>query len=170
MSDADYHPKVVDLGQQYYDSTVAASGVADGALIQTNTQPFEEPNAAISAYVDLLKKTDPQVPVTSLGVQGFSAALLFATAAKKLGSKLTRTGLLDELHKVHDWDGGGLHPSQDPGSNKVNTCTKVLTVVNNKFVPLFPKSDSTDPAKSFECDPSQVTKVKGDWGAIPHAK
>ena len=41
--------------------------------------------------------------------------------------------------------------------------------MNNKFVPLFPKSDSTDPAKSFECDPSQVTKVKGDWGAIPHA-
>ena len=118
MSDADYHPKVVDLGQQYYDSTVAASGVADGALIQTNTQPFEEPNAAISAYVDLLKKTDPQVPVTSLGVQGFSAALLFATAAKKLGSKLTRTGLLDELHKVHDWDGGGLHPSQDPGRTR----------------------------------------------------
>ena len=170
MKDAGYRPKVVDLGQQYYDSTVAASGVADGVLVQTNTQPFEEPNAAISAYVDLLHKTDPKVPVTSLGVQGFSAGLLFATAAKELGSKLTRTGLLDELHKVHAWDAGGLHPSQDPGSNKVNTCTKLLTVKDGKFVSLFPKTDSTDPAKSFVCDATQVTKVKGNWGAIPHPK
>ena len=170
FKDADYHPKVVDLGQQYYDSSVAASGVAEGVLVQTNTQPFEQPNAAVSAYSTLLKKTAPKVPVTSLGVQGFSAGLLFASAAKELGSNLTRTGLLDELHKIHEWDGGGLHPMQDPGNNKVNTCTKVLTVENSKFVPLFPKSDSTDPTTSFSCDASLVVEVKGDWGPVPHAK
>lgn len=170
MKDADYHPQVVDLGQQYYDSTVAKSGVADGILVQTNTQPFELPNAAITQYVDLLHKTAPKVPATSLGVQGFSAGLLFATAAKELGSNLTRKGLLDALHKIHRWDAGGLHPMEDPGANSVNSCTKVMTVKNNEFVPLFPKTDSTDPAESFECDPSQVVKVSGDWGAIPHAK
>ena len=83
--------------------------MAQPFLVQTNTQPFELPNAAIKEYIDLLHKTAPKVPVTSLGVQGMSAALLFATAAKELGSNLTRTGLLDELHKVHAWVGGGLH-------------------------------------------------------------
>lgn len=170
MKDADYHPQVVDLGQQFYDSSVAASSVANGALVQTNTQPFEFPNAAIKSYVAMLHKTAPNVPVTSLGVQGFSAGLLFATAAKELGSNLTRNGLLDELHKIHSWDGGGLHPTQNPGANKVNPCTKVMTVVNNKFVPLFPKTNSTDPATSFECNPTQVVAVSGNWGAVPHAK
>jgi ABC-type branched-subunit amino acid transport system substrate-binding protein len=170
MQDAGYHPKVIDLGQQFYDSSIAASGLADGVLFQTNTQPFERPNAAISEYTDLLKKVAPDVPVTSLGVQGFSAGLLFATAAKELGPDLTRKGLLDELHKIHDWDGGGLHPPQDPGANKANTCFMLLTVEKKKFVPVYPKTDATDPAKSFECDSSMQTKVSGNWGAIPHAK
>ncbi len=170
MHDANYHPEVIALGQQYYDTTVSKSGVADGAIVQTNTQPFEYPNAAITKYVELLKKVDSSVPVTTLGVQGMSAGLLFAKAAKSLGSNLTRTGLLDALHAIHSWDGGGLHPVQDPGANKANTCTKLMVVKNSKFVALYPKTDSSDPAKSFECDPSQVVDVHGNWGAAPHAK
>jgi ABC-type branched-subunit amino acid transport system substrate-binding protein len=170
MHDADYHPKVIYLGQQYYDPTVAESGVADGALVQTNTQPFETPNDAVTEYVDLLKKTDSTALPTTLGVQGFSAGLLFATAAKSLGSNLTRKGLLDELHGIHTWNGGGLHPDQDPGADKVNTCMKILTVKDSKFTNLEPDNDSTDPSESFVCDPSQVVKVTGNWGAVPKAK
>ncbi|HET8929456.1 MAG TPA: ABC transporter substrate-binding protein, partial [Acidimicrobiales bacterium] len=107
MRDADYHPKVIDLGQQYYDSTLASSGVADGVFVQTNTQPFENPSSAISEYVDILHDFDSKVAVTSLGVQSFSAALMFATVAKKLGSELTRDKLMDGIRGLKDWSGGG---------------------------------------------------------------
>lgn len=170
MSDADYHPQVIDLGQQYYDSTLAKSGLANGAYVQTNTQPFENPSPAITQYVNLLKATAPDTPATTLGVQAFSAGLLFATAAKALGSNLTRSGLLDQLHTVHQWTGGGLHPTQDPGANKVNSCTMVMTVKNSKFVQTFPTGNSNDPTKSFACDPSAVVDVTGDWGAVPTKK
>ncbi len=170
MHDADYHPKVVDLGQQYYDSDLAKSGVANGVFVQTNTQPFENPSPAISQYVEWLKKADPKSPVTTLGVQGFSAGLLFATAAKELGSNLTRKGLLDELHKIHTWTGGGLHPVQNPGANKVNTCTKILTVKNGKFVNVYPAGTSNDPTKSFVCNPNDVVKTPGNWGPVPKVK
>ncbi len=167
MQDANYHPKVIDLGQQYYDSTLASSGVANGVFVQTNTQPFENPSPAITQYVDLLHKSDPKAPVTSLGVQAFSAALMFATVAKQLGSNLTRKGLLDGLHKIRSWTGGGLHPPQNPGGNKTNTCTLIMKVENDKFVTVFPKGDSNDPTKSFDCDPEAVTSVHGDWGKAP---
>ncbi len=48
MSDADYHPEVIELGQQYYDTTLAESGIANGVYVQTNTQPFENPSTSIS--------------------------------------------------------------------------------------------------------------------------
>ena len=170
MNDANYHPKVIDLGQQYYDPTVAESGVANGSLVLTNTQPFEEPNAAITEYVKLLKQASSTAQPTTLGVQGFSAGLLFATAAKSLGSHLTRTALLAKLHTIHAWDAGGLHPTQDPGANKVNNCTLYLKVQNNKFVREWPAKPSTDPNKGFDCDPKAVIGVHGNWGVIPHKK
>ncbi|MBS1847248.1 MAG: ABC transporter substrate-binding protein, partial [Actinobacteria bacterium] len=170
MQDADYHPKVIDLGQQYYDTTLTASGVANGVFVQSNTQPFENPSAAITQYVNELKQAAPDTPATSLGVQAFSAGLLFATAAKELGSNLTRKGLLEKLHAIHEWDGGGLHPIQDPGGNKVNSCTMILKITDGKFTTLYPGGDSNDPAKSFSCDPDAVMDVHGDWGPVPKLK
>jgi ABC-type branched-subunit amino acid transport system substrate-binding protein len=42
MSDAGLKPQVVDLGQQYYDQSFPGSPGTDGALVLTNTAPFEE--------------------------------------------------------------------------------------------------------------------------------
>ena len=167
MNDADYHPQVIDLGQQYYDSTLAASGLADGVFVQTNTQPFEYPSTAITQYVDILHKNDKTAPVTSLGVQSFSAALMFATVVKEMGSDVTRKGLLAGLHKVTTWNGGGLHPTMNPGENEPNTCTLILKVEGGKFVSEYPKGTATDPDKAFDCNPKAVAEVKGNWGAVP---
>ena len=162
MSDANYHP-VVDLGIQAYDTSLPASGVANGVYVQDNTQPFEDPNPAINEYLAQLKDvSNPPVP-TTLGVQAFSAGLLFAVAAQKLGSHLTRTSLLTTLHGIHQWDGGGLHPTQNPGSNLSNPCVVYMTVKNNKFVRSWP-------AKGFACDPKGVMVMTGHYGVIPKAK
>ena len=52
-----------------------------------------------------------------LGYQGFSAWLLFATAAKECGADLTRQCVLDELAKIDSWTGGGLHAETNPAEN-----------------------------------------------------
>ena len=164
---SNYRPEVIDLGQQYYDSTLAASGFADGVYVQTNTQPFENPSPAITDYVKILHDFDAKVATTSLGVQAFSAALLFATVAKKLGSNLTRDALLADAKAQTDWTGGGLHPPQNLDGKTTNTCTIILKVVEGKFVKVYPDNDSNDPTKSFACDPEGITDVHGDWGAPP---
>lgn len=170
MRDADYHPTVIDLGQQYYDSTLAESGVAEGIFVQTNTQPFENPSPAITSYVDILGAHDSNVAVTSLGVQAFSAALMFATVAKELGSDLTRDALLDGIRALEDWTGGGLHPPQDPSGETTNACTMIMTVSDEQFVEEFPATGSSDPTESFDCDPDAVIEVHGDWGTPPTLK
>ena len=42
MSDAGWKPTVIDLGQQYYDESLPGKPGTDGALVLTNTAPFEE--------------------------------------------------------------------------------------------------------------------------------
>src|SRR5262249_48199837 len=105
-----------------------------------------------------------------LGVQAFSAGLLFATAAKKLGSNLTRDGLLAELKKVHEWDGGGLHGVSDPGNNKPSTCFVMMEIQDSKFVRKYPLPDKDaevyKAGKGFSCPPFNEAEavLKGDYG------
>ena len=87
MSDAGWQPTVVDLGQQYYDESLPGKPGTDGALVLTNTAPFEEADRspALQVYLQWLKKASPSTPPTTLGVQAFSAGLLFAQAAARVG-------------------------------------------------------------------------------------
>ena len=110
MSDAGWKPTVVDLGQQYYDESLPGKPGTEGALVLTNTVPFEEADRspALQVYLKWLKKASPRTPPTTLGVQAFSAGLLFAQAASASGSDLTRDGLIAQLKQIKHWDGGGL--------------------------------------------------------------
>jgi len=82
MDTQDFKPQVVDLGQQYYDPALPTSPGADGALVQVNTVPFEEAdqNPALQVYEAAYKKVGTNIEHTTLGVQAFSAGLLFAQA------------------------------------------------------------------------------------------
>jgi ABC-type branched-subunit amino acid transport system substrate-binding protein len=163
MKVAGFAPKVVDLGQQYYDPALASSGVAEGTYVLTNTQPFEEPNAPLAIYNAWLKKAGGGTAPTTLGVESFSAGLLFAQVVGKIGSHLTRDTLIKGLTKVTSWDAGGLHPVQNPGQNRPNTCVLYLQVKGGKFVRAFPD-------KGFSCDPSNTTHIEGTWGTVPVEK
>ena len=141
MSDAGLKPAVVDLGQQYYDESFPGKPGTEGALVLTNTAPFEEAdrNPALQVYLKWLKTASPSTPPTTLGVQAFSAGLLFAQAASALGSNLTRDGLIRELRNIKHWDGGGLQAPADPGDNKGLNCFLYMQVKGNKFVRYWPK-------------------------------
>ena len=118
MDTQNFKPEVVDLGQQYYDPGLPPSPGAEGALVQVNTAPFEETaeNPALQVYEDAYKKLGTKIAPTTLGVQAFSAGLLFATAVKAAGDDLTRDRVLAELKKIHFWNGGGLQMKTDPGA------------------------------------------------------
>jgi len=141
---------VIDLGQQYYDPAMATDASADGAYVLTNTTPFSDMKStpALQVYDKWMKGG----PETSLGVQAFSAGLLFAQAAASLGNDITRESLVAALKKIHTWDGGGLQLLADPGSNAHNDCYLYLQIKDKDFVRAFPK-------KVFSCAKDNVVKL-----------
>jgi len=168
MSDAGLKPAVVDLGQQYYDESFPGKPGTDGALVLTNTAPFEEAdrNPALQVYLKWLKTASPSTPPTTLGVQAFSAGLLFAQAANALGSNLTRDGLIRELTTIKHWDGGGLQAPADPGDNKGLSCFLYMQVQGNKFVRYWPKK-ATDGTNGFDCNPAYSVPLTKRYERLP---
>lgn len=158
------NPTVIDLGQQYYDPELLTEPGAEGASVQLNTVPFEEADdvPVMQQYLDAYAKVGSKIKPTSLGVQAFSAGLLFATAVKAVedkGEDLTRANVLAELKGIRSWDAGGLHFTSDPGGNKAGICTALVEVKNGKFVRLFPKETG-----AFDCNPDYAVKISGNYG------
>jgi len=130
------------------------SGFADRTYSKMVFTPLEQAdiNPATQQYIDIVKKAGGDVSL--LGAQATSAFLLWATGAEACGSDLTSTCVLDELRQVHDWTGGGLHSTMDPGANVPGGCGMVLKVEGTKFVQWSPEERG-----EFECDPGFVVKV-----------
>lgn len=153
MKQQDVKVDVLDLGQQYYDEALLQEPTAEGAFVLTNTTPFSETDStpALKTYTEWLTKVGNVQP-TSLGVQAFSAGMLFATATKTLGNSITRAGLVAAVKNITKWDGGGLQMEADPGGNVQNTCFLYLQVTDAKFERAFPD-------KGFDCDPSYLASI-----------
>ncbi|HEX7135526.1 MAG TPA: ABC transporter substrate-binding protein [Iamia sp.] len=141
--------EVIDLGQQYYDVNFATEDVADGAYVLSNTAPFSEAddNPTLRLYQEYLADVDGVE--STLGVQAFSAGLLFATAADALGNDITREGLVAELEGITEWDGGGLNIIGSPGTNETIDCFLYLRVEGGEFV-------REHPDEGYDCDPSYI--------------
>jgi ABC-type branched-subunit amino acid transport system substrate-binding protein len=158
-----FAPTVVDLGQQYYGPELLAEPAAEGALVTLSIVPFEEvaSSPALGAYLDAYAASaggGAPIP-TALGVNAFSAGLLFATAAAALGDDLTRENLLEQLQTITSWDGGGLHAPANPGERAVPTCFAYLHVVDGAFERLHPAG-----ATEFDCDPDYGIDLSSDFG------
>ncbi len=168
MSDAGWKPTVVDLGQQYYDDSLLGKPGTDGALVLTNTVPFEEADRspALQLYLRWLKNASPRTPPTTLGVQAFSAGLLFAQAASASGSRLTRDGLIDQLKQIKHWDGGGLQAPANPGDNEGLRCFLYMQVDGDRFVRYWPKTP-TDGTNGFDCSPDNSMPMSKTYERLP---
>ena len=161
MKTQGFEPEIIDLGQQYYDPGLLKESGAEGAIVQLNTAPFEETkqSPALQAFVEAYDAVGSDIEPTSLGVQAFSAGLLFATAAKAAGPELTRDSVLAELKKIKKWDAGGLQFPANPGDNIVNSCFSYSIVKDGTFVRYQPSKVGT-----FDCDEKYALKLKGDYG------
>ncbi|MCU1496966.1 MAG: amino acid/amide transporter substrate-binding protein family [Acidimicrobiales bacterium] len=162
MKTQGFRPEVIDLGQQYYDPDLLKEPGSEGSLVLLNTVPFEEAadSPALEAYLAAYDKVEGDKPEpSSLGVQAYSAGLLFATAAKAAGPDLTRESVLAELEKIKKWDGGGLHFVANPGDAGVATCFTYVEVRDGRFQRLHPKK-----APEFDCDEDYAFDLKNDYG------
>lgn len=162
MAEQDFAPEVVDLEANFYDDAYAqtAGPVADGSLVRITTAPFEDDpvDPALAVYLDWLEQTaGGDAKPALLGVQAFSAGLLFATAAKACGADLTRDCLIEQLDQVTEWDGGGLHAPANPAENLITECFIQMEVADGGFQRAFPD-------EGYSCDPENVVELTGDYG------
>ena len=98
--------------------------------------PFSETEQtpALALYTEWMDETGAgEEKITSLGVQAFSAGLLFATAVDSLGSDITRESLVTALEGITEWDGGGLHMPTNPGEAVHNDCFLYMHIEDGDY-------------------------------------
>lgn len=151
-----FTPDAVIFGAQYYDPVLLTEPGAEGVFVEMNTIPFEEADEvpAMRQYLDAYEATGTGTAPTGLGVQAFSAGLLFARAASNAGADLTRETLVAEVKKIDEWDGGGLHFLTNPGSRERTGCFLVMQIKDGKFERFFPEEPGT-----FECADENIAPI-----------
>ena len=160
-----YKLDFVIVAINHYDKNLQSSGgsAIHNIFMVDGFVPFEQAskNPATQQYLDLFAKYKPNGKShAALGLQAWSAWLLFATAAAKCGDDLTRKCVYDNALKVTDWTGGGLNAPQDVKDQTAGDCGIVLEATPTGFVtaPGF-----TTNSGFFNCDPHGVLTLHGDY-------
>jgi ABC-type branched-subunit amino acid transport system substrate-binding protein len=151
-----YDQKLIDIA----GDALAAGNV----YVQSSFYPFEKAakSNATGQYLDAFEQYKPDGKKTAyLGLQAWSAWLLFAQAAKECGNDLTRTCLYDNAKKVTEWTGGGLHAKTDPASGDATPCYAVEQATPSGFKLL---TDTKPNDSIYNCNPKNVFTLKGDYG------
>ena len=133
---------VVDAPPLFYDPSylTAAGAAADGTYVVTQTTPFTDADTSpeLRRYTEWLGRAVPGAVPTAYGARGWSAGLLFAEAARRVGTKLDRASVLAELRAIHAWDGNGIQVPADPGSGRASSCFAYMQVQSGSFRRAYP--------------------------------
>jgi ABC-type branched-subunit amino acid transport system substrate-binding protein len=166
MAEVDYEPTFIRADANHYDPRFIelAGSAATDVYVHVNFYPFDEESAqendATRQYLEIMEQFNPSGKVAYLGLQGFSAFLLFATAANECGSDLTRACVYDEAKAVSDWTGGGLHARQHPDTGAASECFALVKATPDGFV----LADIDPNEDIYRCDPDNVITLTGDYG------
>lgn len=167
MAEIEYHPDFVRAGGNSYDPVLIAEAgkAADGTYLMASNYPFLDPdiakeNLATQQYLDIMAEYSPGGKIANLGVQGFSAWLLFAKAATACGADLTRDCVWESADAIPDWTGGGLHARQDLANGRASQCFVEIEVKDGEFM----LSDIPTNEGVFNCDPKNSIDLEGDFG------
>lgn len=166
MADVGYFPKYLIMEANHYNPKfLEEAGDALGqttVLINSYLSPFElaGENPATRKYIELLEQYADAEP-RAIGVNAFSAWLLWATAARDCGSELTRACVMERAGSVTGWTGGGLHapdtPQNSSGAN--GPCFLAIRATTDGFVvdTEFTAADSG----IYNCNPANAVQVTG---------
>ena len=143
----------------FYDNACSAvneSRALDNTFVRMVFIPFEEAdqNKATQDFIDVLT-ADGNDELTLLGMQAVSSFLLWATGAAACGSDLTRDCVLDEIRKIAEWNGHGLHVTTNPAGNLAPTCGMLMEMQGTEYVRVLPEEPGT-----FDCDSSWASDVE----------
>ncbi len=66
--------------------------------------------------------------------------------------------MIDELSQIHEWDGGGLHATMDPGANIPAQCGLMVSLKGADYSQAFPadKGEQVRPAVPWQDRPVDV--------------
>lgn len=141
MDEIEYHPDFVRVDANHYDDLLLSEGRAavENVYVRGAIYPFLDPemaeqNPATQQYLDVMDEYDPGSKIAYLGVQGFSAWLLFAKAAGECGAELTRDCVWEKAKSVDLWTGGGLHAPQNLSTGEASPCFVLTKPEGGKFV------------------------------------
>jgi len=166
LNDIGYKLDFIRTDANHYDyklTDIGGAAVHD-VYVRGVFNPFEnaKDHNATQQYLDAFKKYLPDGKAKAyLGLQAWSAWLLFATAANECGNDLTRKCVYDNATKITNWTGGGLHAATDLASGKAPACFDELLATPSgfKFV-----TDLHPNQGVYRCDKSNVYTLKGDYG------
>jgi len=160
LRDIGYTLDFVRADANHYDqkliSNAGASLTPRNVFIQSAFFPFERAKAsdATGQYLAAFQKYLPNGKQrTYLGLQAWSAWVLFAKSAQTCGNDLTRRCLYDAARKVHAWTGGGLHAQTDPGAGGAVPCYVVMRASPSGFTLV---TDHAPNQGIYNCGPKNV--------------
>ncbi len=172
FADIGYFPKWVVLNSNNYDPVMISEGGTNldsftgGVLVNSFFVPFElgESDPAkypvTSQFVNIVKQYANVAP-KSLGVNAFSAWLLFAEGVKSCGNNVTRQCVFNYASSQKGWTAGGLTAPVNPSNATGDTSQCFLmTKATSKGWTLA--TDVYKPNQGvFNCDPGNVFKLQG---------
>ncbi|MFM7617172.1 MAG: ABC transporter substrate-binding protein [Actinomycetes bacterium] len=167
LVDAGYELDFIQASPNHYDQIMIKTGgeAIQDTYVRSSIYPFEKAadNAATQQYLDLFAEYLPKGKAKSyLGVQAFSAWLLFAKAATACGDDLTRKCILDEAKRVGgaNWAGGGLHAPANVREQQPTDCFAVFEASPKGFsLPDIGPNDSI-----YNCGPENLFTLKRSYG------
>ena len=164
LLDIDYELDWIRVDPNHYDASFITEGgeALRNTYMRADFVPFEKATvkSATRQYLNLFKRFLPKGRShTYLGVQAFSAWLLFARAADACGSDLSRHCLVGRANEIGSkgWTGGGLQASVDLSAQDPRACFLIIEANPDGFS--FPRVERTDGL--YNCDPENVVQIPG---------
>ena len=172
FADIGYFPKWVILNSNNYDPVMISEGGTNldqfkgGVLVNSFFPPFElgESNPAkypvTAQFVNLVKQYANVAP-KSLGVNSWSAWLLFAEGVKSCGNNVTRQCVFNYASSQSNWTAGGLTAPVKP-SNATGDTSQCFLLTKASSSGWTLATDVYKPNQGvFNCDPANVIKLQG---------
>ncbi|MGZ4694496.1 MAG: ABC transporter substrate-binding protein [Acidimicrobiales bacterium] len=162
---------VAGPGNVYDTSLIATAGGAldtNNVYIDSAITPFEATDIpAIPQYEQLFDTYLPHGKKNAaLGLQSFSAWLLFAQSAKACGANITRSCVLGHATSTTSWAGGGLSGEVNPSTPEdPSQCYAGIKATSKGFTILDWETDSSG---VYNCNPANVVTLTDTYG--PPAK